>query len=157
MRVTRNGESCDVTHSLNRILSLGGFVKEMVIFGLLRFSLKKRDRFVECHGESNASKILSVGIIRKSSTHRISVGRTLPTFFLKTANRLPSSETGPLGNDVRCVSCWVPALTPWSLTAIERRATSSSSSVSDDSPEAFELHCPSSTGIRSSAAPASEC
>ena len=80
---------------------------------------------------------------------------TLPTFFLKTANRLPSSPTGPLGNDVRCASCWVPALTPRSLSASERRATSSPSSVSD-SPETFELLCPSNIGIRSSAAPASE-
>jgi hypothetical protein len=114
-------------------------MKEMIIFDFLRFSLKKRDRLVECHGECNTSKILFVGIIRRSSTHRESVECTLPTFFLKTANRLPSSETGPLGNDVRCVSCWVLALTPRSLTTIERRAASSSSSVSDDSPEAFEL------------------
>lgn len=130
-------------------------MKEMIIFDFLRCSLKKCERLVECHGECDTGKILSMEIMRRCSTHRASVECTLPTFFLKTANRLPSSATGPLGNDVRCASCWAPALTPRSLSASERRATSSPSSVSD-SPEAFEALCPSSTIIRSSVAPVSE-
>src|SRR6267154_1341574 len=155
MRITRNSESCNVTHALNGILSLGGFMKEMIIFDFLRRTLKKSEGLVECHGECNTSKVLSVEMIRDSSTDRTSVECTLPTFFLKTANKLPSPATGPLGNDVRCVSCWAPAFTIRSLTANERRATSSSSSVSDSS-EAFKVLCPSNTGIRSSCAPASE-
>jgi hypothetical protein len=130
-------------------------MKEMIVFDFLCCSLKKSEGLVECHRECNTSKVLSVEIIRKSSIHRTSVERTFPTFFLKTANRLPSPATGPLGNDVRRVSCWGPAFTIRSLTANERRATSASSSVSDSS-EPFEVLRPSNTGIRSSGAPASE-
>ena len=130
-------------------------MKEMIIFDFLRCSLKEGERLVERHRECNTGKVLSAETVRKSSTHTTSVECTLPTFFLKTANKLPSSATGPLGNDVRCVCCWAPAFTTRSLTANERRATSSSSSVSDSS-EAFEVLCPSNTGIRSSGAHASE-
>ena len=80
---------------------------------------------------------------------------TLPTFFLKTANRLPSSATGPLGSDVRCATCWTPTVAWCSLTANDGRL-SSSSSVSDAPSESWELLCPSTLAIGPLAAPASK-
>src|ERR1700679_1454434 len=60
MCITGNSESCNVTHAFNGILSLGGFMKEMIIFDFLRRSLKKSEGLVECHRECNTSKVLSV-------------------------------------------------------------------------------------------------
>jgi len=66
MRIARYRECCHIAHALNRILGLGSFMEEIIIFDFLRRSLEEGERLVECHGECNTSKILSMEEIRKA-------------------------------------------------------------------------------------------
>jgi hypothetical protein len=51
MRIAGYRESRNEAYTLNRVLSLGSFTEEIVIFNFLCRSLKGRERLVECQGE----------------------------------------------------------------------------------------------------------
>jgi hypothetical protein len=59
MRIAGYRESRNEAYTLNRVLSLGSFTEEIVIFNFLCRSLKGRERLVECQGERNTSEVLS--------------------------------------------------------------------------------------------------
>src|ERR1700729_1364770 len=104
MSIARNGERGDVAHSFDWVIRFGCLTEEVEVFELLSCILQKRYRLIERHWKRDACKILRE-TFDSGSRQDVAKSRTFPTFFFRTANKLPSSPTDPQGSSVLLATC----------------------------------------------------